>query len=96
MWHINDLYGVNAAYPADLMSVIAFDNLDRVAARAKRLLEANRPVLNSFLQSRDDLEYFQPQFGTVAFPKLQSGSVDDLDRLLREKYDDQLGSWKLL
>lgn len=87
MWHINDLYGVNAAYPADLMSVIALDNLDRVAARAQRLLEANRPILNSFLQSRDDLEYFQPQFGTVAFPKLKSGSVDDLDRLLREKYD---------
>ncbi len=87
MWHINDLYGVNAAFPADLLSVIALDNLDRVAARAQRLLEANRPILNAFLQSRDDLEYFLPEFGTVAFPRLKSGSVDDLDRLLREKYE---------
>ena len=51
MWHINDLYGVNAAHPAELMSVIALDNLDRVADRAKKLLAANRPALDAFLQS---------------------------------------------
>jgi aspartate/methionine/tyrosine aminotransferase len=86
MWHINDLYGVNAAFPADLLSVIALDNLDRVSARAKNLLEANRPALDAFLKSRNDLQYFQPQFGTVVFPKLLRGSVASLDRLLREEY----------
>ena len=45
MRHINDLYGVNAAYPADLLSVIALDNLDRVSARAKKLL-AGKPSLD--------------------------------------------------
>ncbi len=84
---IHDLYGVNAAFPADLISVIALDHLDRVAVRAKQLLNANRPVLDTFLRSRDDLAYVRPQFGTVAFPKLQNGSVDQLDRLLREKYE---------
>jgi aspartate/methionine/tyrosine aminotransferase len=87
MWHINDLYGVNAAYPADLLSVIALDNLDRVTDRAKKLLETNRPTLHAFLQSRDDLEYSLPAFGTTAFPRLKSGSVDQLDRLLRQKYE---------
>ena len=80
MWHINDLYGVNAAHPAELLSVIALDNLGRIEARAKRLLEVNRPVLNAFLQSRDDLECVRPEFGTVAFPKLRKGSVDALDQ----------------
>ncbi len=84
---IHDLYGVNAAFPADLISVIALDNLDRVTARAKKLLDTNRPVLDSFLQSRDDLAYVRPEFGTVAFPKLTSGSVEQLDRLLRAKYE---------
>lgn len=84
---IHDLYGVNAAFPADLISVLALDNLDRVAARAKKLLAANRPVLDAFLESRDDLAYVRPEFGTVAFPKLKNGSVDQLDRLLREKYE---------
>ena len=86
MWHINDLYGVNAAFPADLLSVIALDNLDRVSMRAKKLLEANRPALDAFLESRSDLECFRPEFGTIVFPKLLRGSVEVLDRLLREKY----------
>jgi aspartate/methionine/tyrosine aminotransferase len=84
---IHDLYGVNAAFPADLISVIALDNLDRVTARAKKLLDTNRPVLDAFLRSRDDLACVRPEFGTVAFPKLKNGSVDQLDRLLREKYE---------
>ena len=84
---IHDLYGVNAAFPADLISVIALDHLDRVTARAKKLLSANRPVLDAFLQSRDDVAYVRPEFGTVAFPKLKSGSVEQLDCLLREKYE---------
>jgi aspartate/methionine/tyrosine aminotransferase len=84
---IHDLYGVNAAFPADLISVIALDNLDHVIARAKKLLDANRPVLDAFLQSRDDLASVRPEFGTVAFPRVKNGTVDQLDRLLREKYE---------
>jgi len=87
MWHIHDLYGVNAAHPAELLSVIALDHLDRVAARAKKLLAANRPVLDAFLKSRDDLACVRPEFGTIAFPKLLRGSVDRLHRLLHEKYE---------
>ena len=87
MWHINDLYGVNAAYPAELLSVIALDNLEAVTARAKQLLDANRPPLEAFLKSRADLEYFLPEYGTVVFPKLRNGDVEALDRLLREKYE---------
>jgi hypothetical protein len=90
MWHINDLYGVNAAFPADLMSVIALDNLERVAARAKKLLAANRPVLDAFLRSRDDIAVVRPEFGTVAFPKLLHGSVEQLDRLLRAEYETSI------
>jgi aspartate/methionine/tyrosine aminotransferase len=87
MWHINDLYGVNAAHPAERLSMIALDNLDRVAARARRLLETNRRTLDEFLGSRSDLEYHRPEFGTIVFPKLPRGRVDELYRLLTEKYE---------
>jgi aspartate/methionine/tyrosine aminotransferase len=87
MWHINDLYGVNAAHPAELLSVIALDNFDTVVARATQLLAENRPALEAFLRSRDDLEYFLPQHGTIVFPKLRHRSVEALDRLLRDKYE---------
>ena len=84
---INDLYGVNAAHPAELLSVIAFDHLDCLTARAKKLLASNRPMLDSFLESRDDIACVRLEFGTIAFPKLLHRSVQDLDHLLREKYD---------
>jgi len=90
MWHIHDLYGVNAAHTAELLSVIALDHLNHVAARAKEVLAANRPVLDSFLASRDDLACVRPEFGTVAFPKLLRHSVSDLHQLLREKYDTSI------
>lgn len=87
---INDLYGVYAATTADMLSVIAFDSLAGVAARAKKLLAKNRPVLDAFLQSRDDLACVRPEFGTIAFPKLLHQSVHDLDHLLREKYETSI------
>ena len=87
MWHIHDLYGVNAAHPAELLSVIAIDNLEPVAGRAKRILETNRRALDLFLASRTDLEYCRPEFGTIVFPKLSHGSVEELLRLAREKYE---------
>lgn len=87
MWYINDLYGVNAAHPAERLSVIALDNLDRVAARARQLLATNRRTLDAFLASRSDLEYHRPELGTIIFPKLSSGRVEELYRLLTEKYE---------
>ena len=90
MRHIHDLYGVNAPHTAELLSVIAFDNLERIAARAKQLLEANRPVLDDFLGSRDDLECVRPKHGTIAFPRLKQGSVEQLNRLSREQYETSI------
>ena len=87
MWHINDLYGVNAAHPAELLSVIALDNLERMTLRAKRLIDTNRRTLDAFLESRSDLEYHRPEFGTLIFLKPRCGRVDELCRLLTEKYE---------
>jgi len=87
IWKINDLYAATPAHPAELISVIALDNLDRVAARAKSILDSNRAKLNALLDSRADLECFRPEFGTVMFPKLRKGSVDEFCTLLAEKYE---------
>lgn len=87
MWHIHDLYGVNAAHPAELLSVIALDNLEQVSARAKKLLDTTRQALGAFLTSRGDLEYCRPEFGTIIFPKLSHGNVDELLRLATSKYE---------
>jgi hypothetical protein len=87
IWRINDLFGVNHAYPAELISVIALDHIDRIEQRARAILDANQIALRSFLASRKDLETVQPGVGTTVFPRMISGNVDAFDRFLRDKYE---------
>jgi len=87
MWRINDLFGNIPAHTAELLSVIALDHLPKIAARSKALLTANRRLLDQFLDSRKDLESLRPPCGTVVFPRLVRGNVDDFFKLLREKYE---------
>ena len=87
MWRMNDLFGVNAAHPAEQISVIAFDCLERLRERARALLSTNRTLLDSFLDSRPDLDCFRPPAGTVVFPRLTRGHSELFLKLLREKYE---------
>src|SRR5664279_2858978 len=87
MWRINDLYSASPVHPAELLGVVAFDDLDRVANRAREILHVNRAALATFLEGRDDLDVFRPQHGTIVFPKLRSGDVAGFIGLLREKYE---------
>jgi aspartate/methionine/tyrosine aminotransferase len=87
IWLLNDLIANIPAHAAERLSCIALANLDRIAARAREMLDANRLVLNQFLDRRDDLESTRFDFGTISFPRLRSGYVDELCALLREKYD---------
>jgi aspartate/methionine/tyrosine aminotransferase len=87
MWLLNDLFGAVAAHAAERMSVIAFDHLEKFRERARSLLTANRAIIDSFLDSRRDLECFRPPAGTVFFPRLTHGSTEAFFALLREKYE---------
>ena len=87
MWRLDDLFDVNPAYPAELLSCVALVHLDRARAKSRALLETNRITLNRFLASRGDLDVRPLEFGTVAFPRLLTGPVDDFCNLLRRKYE---------
>jgi hypothetical protein len=86
-WLLNDLFSSNAAHPAERMSIMAFDHIERFRARARALLAVNRPLLDAFLDSRADLESYRPPHGTVLFPRLKHGDPAALFTLLREKYE---------
>lgn len=86
MWRLNDLFSATPAHPAELISVVALDNLEKVAKRARSILEANHRVLKWMLNSRKDIAMVNPGIGTTVFPKLLRGSVDSFDRFLRERY----------
>jgi aspartate/methionine/tyrosine aminotransferase len=87
MWRVNDLFGASSPFPTDLLSVVALDQLPRIAARAKRLLDANRALLKSFVDSRKDLLTIWPEAGTIVFPQLTTGHADAFCQLLFEKYE---------
>jgi aspartate/methionine/tyrosine aminotransferase len=90
MWALYDVFSGHNPYPAEALSMIAFDHINRIRGRAQRILAANRPVMNTILRERCDLECDIPEFGTCAAPRLKRGSVDALDKLLREKYDTSI------
>jgi aspartate/methionine/tyrosine aminotransferase len=86
-WQMVDLFYGTPAHPAELLSVIALDNLERVAARSRALLNTNRALLNSFLASRNDLDVGPSEQGTTIFPRLRTGRVDDFVKMLREEFE---------
>lgn len=87
IWRLNDLFGAMPAHPAERLSVIALQQLDRFIVRAQSLLERNRHLVTEFLDSRSDVEAVRPQFGTIVFPRLKHGTADKLCDLLRDKYE---------
>lgn len=87
MWLLNDLFAASPVHSAERMSVMALDHLELFRGRARTLLAANRPLLDAFLDSRNDLECFRPPAGTVFFPRLTRGDPQSFFKLLREKYE---------
>ena len=84
---LHDIFGALAPHPAERLSVVALSKLPKFIARAKRILESNRAVLNEFLDSREDLKAVRTESGTTSFPRLLKGRVENLYDLLTEKYD---------
>jgi aspartate/methionine/tyrosine aminotransferase len=81
-----DIVDGSGAFPTERLSVLAFSMLDRLAARAQRILTANGHAVREFLASRSDLDVVLPQAGTVVFPRIRG--VQDagpfVERLARD------------
>ena len=53
MWQLNDLFASIPAHPAELLSVVALENLDRIRQRARGVVEADRALLSEFLAGHE-------------------------------------------
>jgi hypothetical protein len=80
MRRLNDLYGVHPPHVAERMSVVAFDRLPELRARADAMIEANRAAYRELLAGHPRLEQTVFDQGTTVFPRLLDGDVDDLFR----------------
>ena len=53
------------------LATLAFSQIDRLIARARALLDTNRPLVLDFLRTRAELDWIEPAGGTVVFPRLR-------------------------
>ncbi|HEV2386413.1 MAG TPA: pyridoxal phosphate-dependent aminotransferase [Candidatus Acidoferrales bacterium] len=89
MWRLRDLFDVIAAHPAERLGAIAFDHRERIAARARALLAANRPLMERFLDAHPGLATCRggrPEFGTVYCLRAPGGDGDGFAAFLRERH----------
>jgi aspartate/methionine/tyrosine aminotransferase len=87
MLRMNDVYAATAVHPAELLSVAAFQHLDLLRERARRIVEADRRVLSEFLDRCEEISAPRTQWGTTAFLHLRHGNADEFLGRLRQEYE---------
>ena len=87
IWHLNNLFAASSTHIADLLSVVAIEQLDKIAARADAILDANRSALAAALGGHPAIDFVVPPVGTTAFPRLRHGNVEEFCSFLRANYE---------
>jgi aspartate/methionine/tyrosine aminotransferase len=72
---------------AERLGTLAFEQLDRLAARTTALLGANLALVRDFLHSRPELEFVEPTGGTVVFPRIRG--VADTSRFAEGLFNER-------
>jgi hypothetical protein len=91
LWLLKNLFGVDDAYPAERLALVALGKREMLLARTRRILDANRGVWHAFLAGRDeDLDDVPVPIGTTAFPRLRHTDGDTLERILRALYETSI------
>lgn len=84
---LDDIFAASAPYVTEQMSVMALNQLPKISARAKSMLETNRQMLKKFWQTRTDIVAVPTKFGTTSFPRLPNVDVEKFCAALPKKYE---------
>jgi aspartate/methionine/tyrosine aminotransferase len=84
---LDDIFAASAPNVMERLSVLAIDQLSKIADRAKSILESNRKTLNDFFKTRDDIEVAPTEFGTTSFPRLPNVDIEKFCAQLIENYE---------
>lgn len=87
MWRLNDLFASIPAHPAELLSVLAFEHLDKIRERARKVVQADRVLLADFLDSQKQISTVRTTFGTTAIIQLLQGEAQAFLSLLRAEFE---------
>ena len=87
MRRLNDLYISTSVYPGLLLSVAVFKHLNLLREKARRIVEADRKLLQDFLIKESALSAVWTEWGTTSFVQLLHRNVDDFLQKLRAEPD---------
>ena len=87
MRHLNDLYSATPVHLGELLSVAAFQHLDLLRGRARRVVEADRKLLRDFLKQQRGISGMETDWGTTSFVRLRNGNVDEFLERLRTEFE---------
>ena len=86
MWRLNDLFAATPVHPGELLGVAVFQQLEMVRARFRRIVDADRLLLNQFLDRCRGVSAVRTPWGTTSFLHLHHGEVTNfLSRLRAEQ-----------
>ncbi len=86
MYSLKNVLGSIGVHPGELLSVAAFQNLDMIRDRARRVVEADRASLGEFLDANPRLSALRTEWGTTIFPRLEGGGVEPFLERLRNDF----------
>lgn len=87
MWQLNNLFAATPVHPGELMSVAAIEHLDILRDRARRVVEADRALLNEFLDRESGVSAARSAWGTTCFLRLVQGDAGSFLEKLRAEYE---------
>lgn len=87
MWRLNDLFASIPAHPAELLSVVALENIRHIRERGRRILELDRTLLKDFLMREEGVSAPCTEFGTTAILRVARDNVDNFLVRLRAEYE---------
>jgi aspartate/methionine/tyrosine aminotransferase len=82
MRRLNDLYSATPVYPGELLSVAAFQHLNLLRERARRIVGADRELLRDFHGQQSGISAVWTDWGTTSFIRLSRDRGRDADAFL--------------
>ena len=88
---IGDYISGGTAWPTQTLTLHALKNGPRLVERTKTIVRENLSVVRAWIEEREEIEWFEPEGGTVALLKMPHEiNTMKLSNLLKEKYSTLL------
>jgi aspartate/methionine/tyrosine aminotransferase len=87
LWGMKDLIDSTEPHPTELLSIIAFGQIGRIAERARILLGRNRSLVRDLMGACPQIQCVLPDSGTCVFPTVKGIDGDGFVSLLHDRYE---------